>query len=52
MWEALFLILAIAAALVVLRLAKKAGLDIMPCGVRAVPRAETEKKDDNHLIVK
>ena len=30
MWEALFLILAIAAALVVLRLAKKAGLDIMP----------------------
>ena len=32
MWEALFLILAIAAALVVLRLAKKAGLDIMPCG--------------------
>ena len=31
-WEALFLILAIAAALVVLRLAKKAGLDIMPCG--------------------
>lgn len=31
MWEAL-LILAIAAALVVLRLAKKAGLDIMPCG--------------------
>ena len=28
MWEALFLILAIAAALVVLRLAKKAGLDI------------------------
>ena len=31
MWEALFLILAIAAALV-LRLAKKAGLDIMPCG--------------------
>ena len=42
MWEALFLILAIAAALVVLRLAKKAGLDIMrlrrpggsPCGNR------------------
>ncbi len=32
MWEALFLILAIAAALVVLRLGKKAGLDIMPCG--------------------
>lgn len=32
MWEALFLILAIAAALVVLRLVKKAGLDIMPCG--------------------
>ena len=32
MWEALFLILAIAAALVVLRLSKKAGLDIMPCG--------------------
>mgnify|MGYP000341014954 FL=1 len=32
MWEALFLILAIAVALVVLRLAKKAGLDIMPCG--------------------
>ena len=32
MWEALFLILAIAAALVVLRLEKKAGLDIMPCG--------------------
>ena len=28
MWEALFLILAIAAALVVLRLAKKAGLDL------------------------
>ena len=33
MWEALFfLILAIAAVLVVLRLAKKAGLDIIPCG--------------------
>ena len=32
MWEALFLILAIAVALVVLRLAKKGGWDIMPCG--------------------
>ena len=32
MWEALFLILAIAAALVVLRLAYEAGLDIIPCG--------------------
>ena len=32
MWEALFLSLAIAAALVARRLAKKAGLDIMPCG--------------------
>ena len=51
MWEALFLILAIAAVLVVLRLAKKAGLDIIPCGVRAVPRAEA-RKDDKHLIVK
>ena len=32
MWEALFLIRAIAAARGVLRLAKKAGLDIMPSG--------------------
>ena len=32
MWEALFLILAIAAGLVVVGLAKKAGLDFMPCG--------------------
>ena len=32
MWETLFLILAIAAAIGVLRLAKKAGLDILPCG--------------------
>lgn len=32
MWETLFLILAIVAVLVILRLAKKAGLDIMPCG--------------------
>ena len=32
MWETLFLILAIAPAIGVLRLAKKAGLDILPCG--------------------
>lgn len=32
MWETLFLVLAIAAVLVVLRLAKKAGLNIVPCG--------------------
>ncbi len=32
MWETLFLILAIIAVLVILRLARKAGLDIMPCG--------------------
>lgn len=32
MWETLFVILAVVAALGVLRLAKKAGLDIMPCG--------------------
>lgn len=32
MWETLFLVLAIAAVLVVLRLAKKAGLNIMSCG--------------------
>ncbi len=32
MWETLFVILAVVAALVVLRVAKKAGLDIMPCG--------------------
>lgn len=32
MWETLFLILAIIAVLVILRLAKKSGLDILPCG--------------------
>ncbi len=32
MWETIFLILAIVAVLVILRLAKKCGLDIMPCG--------------------
>ncbi len=32
MWETLFLIAAIIAVLAVLRLAKKAGLDIFPCG--------------------
>ena len=32
MWETLFVILAVVAALVVLRVAKKAGLDIRPCG--------------------
>ena len=32
MWETLFVILAVVAALVVLRVEKKAGLDIMPCG--------------------
>ena len=32
MWETLFVILAVVAALVVLLVAKKAGLDIMPCG--------------------
>lgn len=32
MWETLFLVLAIAAVLVVLRLAKKGGLNIVPCG--------------------
>ena len=54
MWEALFLILAIAAALVVLRLAKKRGWISCPAAEASgrFPRAETEKKDDNHLIVK
>ena len=28
------------------------GYHALRLGVRAVPRAETEKKDDNHLIVK
>lgn len=32
MWETLFLILAIIAVLAILRLAKKWGLDILPCG--------------------
>lgn len=32
MWETLFIVAAVIAALVVLRLAKKAGLDISPCG--------------------
>ena len=32
MWETLFVILAVVAALGVLRLAKRAGLDSMPCG--------------------
>ena len=32
MWETIFLILAIIAVLVILRLAKKWGLNIMPCG--------------------
>ena len=32
MWETIFLILAIVAVLVILRLAEKWGLDIMPCG--------------------
>lgn len=32
MWETIFLILAIIGVLVILRLAKKWGLDIMPCG--------------------
>lgn len=32
MWETLFLIGAVVAVLGVLRLARKAGLDIIPCG--------------------
>lgn len=32
MWETLFLVLAIIAVFVILRLAKKWGLDILPCG--------------------
>ena len=32
MWYAVFALVAAAGVLVVLRLAKKAGLDIMPCG--------------------
>lgn len=32
MWEVLFLILAVGATLLVLRLAKKHGLTVRPCG--------------------